>query len=173
MLEFYGERGGGDAPGQSGAVVAVQRTSSDLKLNPHVHAVFLDGVYPDKEEDVDELEFRAVAHLSTRDVAAVLERTRDRMTKYLRLRGLLDDGGDSDDAEEADASERAGLTRLAASAVSGATPPAGPEWRRGALPLTHRAMVFERLFSPWSPIQRASRATCVLSLPATSPRTRG
>jgi hypothetical protein len=75
----------------------------------------------------------------------VLERTRDRMTKYLRRRGLLDDGDDDDeDAEEADASERAGLTRLAASAVSGAVPSAGPEWRRGALPLTPRAMVFER-----------------------------
>ena len=36
------------SPGEralSGAVVAVQRASSDLKLNPHLHAVFLDGVY--------------------------------------------------------------------------------------------------------------------------------
>ena len=64
-------------------MVAVQRTSSDLKLNPHVHAVFLDGVYRDKKEDGEELEFRALAHLTTRDVATVLERTRDRMTKYL------------------------------------------------------------------------------------------
>jgi hypothetical protein len=32
-------------------VVAAQRTSSALKLNPHVHAVFLDGVYRDKKED--------------------------------------------------------------------------------------------------------------------------
>ena len=142
VLAFYRERGGG-ARGQSGAVVAVQRTSSDLKLNPHVHAVFLDGVYRDKEQGGDELEFRALVHLSTRDVALVVERTRDRMTKYLRRRGLLADG-DGDDAEEGDASERAGLTRLAASAISGATPPAGPEWRRGALPLRHRAMVFER-----------------------------
>ena len=141
VLDFYRERGGGDAPGQSGAVVAVQRTSSDLKLNPHVHAVFLDGVVRDEEENGAAFAFRALAHLSTRDVGAVLERTRDRMTKYLRRRGLLDDG---EDAEEGDASERAGLTRLAASAVSGSTPPAGPEWRRGALPLTHRAMVFER-----------------------------
>lgn len=142
VLDFYGAHGGG-ARGQSGAVVAVQRTSSDLKLNPHVHAVFLDGVYREKADDGDELEFCALEHLSTRDVAEVLERTRDRMRKYLRRRGLLDEG-DGDDAEEADASERAGLTRLAASAVSGTTPPAGPEWRRGALPLTHRAMVFER-----------------------------
>jgi hypothetical protein len=31
-----------------------------------------------------------------------------------------------------------------ASAVAGETPPAGPEWRRGALPLAHRPVVFER-----------------------------
>ena len=64
VLDFYRERLGGAAHGQSGAVVAVQRTSSDLKLNPHGHAVFLDGVYRDK--DGDELAFRALAHLTTR-----------------------------------------------------------------------------------------------------------
>jgi hypothetical protein len=134
VLGFYRERGGGPARGQSGAVVAVQRTSSDLKLNPHVHAVFLDGAYRDKG---DELDFRAVGHLSTRDVAAVLERTRDRMVKYLRRRGLLLEGDDSED-------EGDGRAVLAASAVSGTTPPAGPEWRRGALPFERRPMVFER-----------------------------
>jgi hypothetical protein len=35
----------GVANGQSGAVVVVQRTSSDLKTNPHLHVLFLDGVY--------------------------------------------------------------------------------------------------------------------------------
>jgi hypothetical protein len=74
VLGFYRERGGGPPGGQSGAVVALhpfgyhearQRTSSDLKLNPHVHAVFLDGAY---REEGDELDFRAVGHLSTRDV---------------------------------------------------------------------------------------------------------
>nr|MBK7069152.1 transposase [Deltaproteobacteria bacterium] len=144
VLAFYRERGGGPPRGQSGAVVAVypfgyhearQRTSSDLKLNPHVHAVFLDGAaYRDKG---DELDFRAVGHLSTRDVAAVLERTRDRMVKYLRRRGLL--------LEECEADgDGDGRAVLAASAVSGTTPPAGPEWRRGALPFERRPMVFER-----------------------------
>jgi hypothetical protein len=66
------------------------------------------------------------------------------MTRYLRRRGLLDDDGERDDAKDGDGTESARLTRLAASAVSGQAPPAGPEWRRGALPLTHRAMVFER-----------------------------
>jgi len=134
VLGFYRERSGGPPRGQSGAVVAVQRTSSDLKLNPHVHAVFLDGTYRDKG---DELDFRGVWHLSTRDVAAVLERTRDRMVKWLRRRGLL--------LEESEAEgEGDGLAVLAASAVSGTPPPAGPEWRRGALPFERRPMVFER-----------------------------
>ncbi len=55
VLDFYRARVGGAARGQSGAVVAVQRTSSDLKLNPHVHAVFLDGVYREKGDGGDEL----------------------------------------------------------------------------------------------------------------------
>ena len=43
-------------------------------------ACVLDGAaYRDKG---DELDFRAVGHLSTRDVAAVLERTRDRMVRH-------------------------------------------------------------------------------------------
>jgi len=74
--------------------VAVQRTSSDLKLNPHVHAVLLDGVYEDTKEDGAALTLHALAHLTTRDVALVLERTRDRMTSYLRRRGLLEEGED-------------------------------------------------------------------------------
>jgi hypothetical protein len=134
VLGFYRERGGGPPRGQSGAVVAVQRTSSDLKLNPHVHAVFLDGAYRAKG---DALDFGAVGHLSTRDVAEVLERTRDRMVKWLSRRGLLLEDGDSED-------EGDGLAVLAASAVAGKTPPAGPEWRRGALRFERRPMVFER-----------------------------
>jgi hypothetical protein len=47
VLGFYTARvkKEGVAQGQSGAVVVVQRTSSDLKLNPHLHIIFLDGVY--------------------------------------------------------------------------------------------------------------------------------
>jgi hypothetical protein len=35
----------GAVDGRSGAVTVVQRTSADLKLNPHLHAVVLDGVF--------------------------------------------------------------------------------------------------------------------------------
>jgi hypothetical protein len=48
VLGFCRRRLAGDEAkgiGKSGAVVVVQRCSSDLKLNPHFHALFLDGVY--------------------------------------------------------------------------------------------------------------------------------
>jgi hypothetical protein len=133
VLRFYARR----CAGQSGAVVVVQRTSSDLKLNPHVHAVFLDGVY--REAQGAAPVFHALAHLQTRDVAGVLEESCKRMTRHLERRGLLG-------CEEED--EPSELAALAASAVTGATPPAGPEFRRGALaPLRRAPLTFERPLS--------------------------
>ena len=118
--------------GQSGAVVVVQRTSSDLKLNPHLHVVLLDGVYRAQREHVL---FHELPHLRTRDVAEVLTRATGRRAKYLRRRGLL---------EAADDDALDGLAALAASAASGHSPPAGPEWRRGALPRTGAPLSFDK-----------------------------
>ena len=66
VLAFYKKR-----CGASGAVAVVQRTSSDLRCNPHVHAVFLDGGYRGDGED-----FTALGHLRGSDVAEVLRPTR-------------------------------------------------------------------------------------------------
>jgi hypothetical protein len=64
VLGFYKARlkREGAANGQSGAVVVVQRTSSDLKTNPHLHVIFLDGVY---RELGDEAVFRELPRLSS------------------------------------------------------------------------------------------------------------
>ena len=122
--------------GRSGAVVVVQRTSSDVKLNPHLHVVFLDGVFHERE---GEALFEELPRLTTREVACVLERTCRRMERHLRRRGLLRD--DAEDEEQ----EQDGLASLAASASSGACPPAGPEWRRRALPRSPAtALSFDR-----------------------------
>ena len=44
VLSFYRRRAAKEGVhGQSGAVLVLQRTSSDLRLNPHVHAVFSTG----------------------------------------------------------------------------------------------------------------------------------
>ncbi len=129
ILGFYTDRmkKEGLAHGQSGAVVVVQRTSSDLKLAPHLHVLLLDGVY--RELDASTVGFTALPHLSTREVGEVLETICTRVDKLVRRRGLLDDGA-LEPQTEADEP----LSSLAVSAVSGESPPAGPEWRRRMLP---------------------------------------
>jgi hypothetical protein len=140
VLGFYRKKSGGaEAGGKSGAVVSVQRTSSDLKLNPHLHAVFLDGAYredvaapsPPAAEVADAApRFLGLGHLQTREVTEVLERAISRMLRYCKRRKLL--GHDSDEYSatetESQSEETRGHAELVASAVSGATPPAGPSF---------------------------------------------
>jgi Putative transposase len=80
VLAFYRRRLVEDdgVKGQSGAVLVVQRTSSDLRLNPHVHAVFLDGVFHDDAKG--EVMFQALPRLDTEEVADVLEDAARRIT---------------------------------------------------------------------------------------------
>jgi hypothetical protein len=121
---FYAERAAmeGASGAQTGSVTVVQRTLSDLRLAPHLHAVVLDGAWHEADA---ELRFEGLGHLKTSEVGDVLARVVCRMEKHLRRRGLLrmaeDDGQAGEDPEG----------HLAASAVSGQTPPAGPQWRRG------------------------------------------
>jgi hypothetical protein len=54
---FYAKRtaahsGGSAADAKTGAVTVVQRTSSDLKLNPHLHVVLLDGAYHEQSAEL-------------------------------------------------------------------------------------------------------------------------
>jgi Putative transposase/Transposase zinc-binding domain len=106
VLAFYKKR-----CGASGAVAVVQRTSSDLRCNPHVHAVFLDGGYRGDGE-----EFTALGHLRGSDVAEVLAKAKRRIERVLARAAVR-----TDDESE--------LPLLAS--VSG-RPPAGPALRRGA-----------------------------------------
>ena len=72
---------------ESGAVVVVQRASSDLKLNPHLHVVFLDGVYVAAADGG--LAFPSLPHLSTTDVADALQVARARILRYLERRAVI------------------------------------------------------------------------------------
>jgi hypothetical protein len=114
---------------ESGAVVAVQRASSDLKLNPHLHVVFLDGVYAASADG--SLAFRALPRLSTTDVADALQIARARILRYLERRGVIHIDADADVLRVDDdlAEREPALAQLAAAAVSGLAP-AGPELRR-------------------------------------------
>ena len=127
MHAFYAERAARDGSrgAKTGSVTVLQRTSSDLRLNPHLHLVALDGAYHEQGAD---LVWQALGHLKSSEVGEVLERAVRRMEKQLRRRGLLaeDDGAGPDG--EGDANPE---SHLAASAVSGQAPPAAG--RAGAL----------------------------------------
>jgi len=60
------------APGvpeaRGGVVTVIQRSSSDMKLNPHLHAVAVDGVYVPRPNGMPS--FRALARLKTDEVIA-------------------------------------------------------------------------------------------------------
>lgn len=120
--------------GQGGAVTVVQRVSADLRLNPHLHSVFLDGVFaPDSD---GELVFHALPSLSNGQVADVMQAVRIRVLRYLARQGVIDDTRalsvvDSDFAEREPA-----LAALASASVSGLMP-AGPE-RRQRVPVELR-----------------------------------
>jgi Putative transposase len=83
----------------------------------------------------------ALGHLKTSEVGEVLERTVRRKEKHLRRRGLLvEEHGSDPDAEGGGDLE----SNLAASAVSGQAPPAGPQWRRGLQPLESHALCYDK-----------------------------
>lgn len=50
VAAWYRRRQGASdlASGETGAVTAVQRANSDLRLNPHFHTLFLDGTRTDR-----------------------------------------------------------------------------------------------------------------------------
>jgi len=74
---------------KTGSVSVLQRTSSVLRLNPHVHAVLLDGAWHEQE---NELVFVALGHLGNSEVGAVLARTIRRIERHLRRRGVVRSG---------------------------------------------------------------------------------
>ncbi len=128
VLGFYRRRLGarGIESGKGGAVTAVQRVSSDLRLNPHFHTLALDGVFAEDEEG-GELSFHALPCLTNDNVADLLQIARARILALLRRKGVI-----ADDAVSADArlgeSEPA-LAGLAVASTLG-TVPAGPALRR-------------------------------------------
>ena len=145
VLAFYRRRVAEEhgVVGQSGAVLVVQRTSSDLRLNPHVHAVLLDGVHHEGPGGV--VGWFPLPRLGTEEVAGVLEDAARRITRYLRKRGLF--GDDEGSLAPASGDEARALAELAGAAASGITPPAGPAWKRGALPPLAHDRDFDRHLS--------------------------
>ncbi|HEX5076892.1 MAG TPA: transposase [Gemmatimonadaceae bacterium] len=103
-------------------------------MNPHLHVVFLDGVYATAADG--SLEFRVLPRLSTTDVADALQVARARILAYLERRNVIHIDADAVlRVDDALAEREPALAQLAAAAVSGLAP-AGPELRRRPVEIT-------------------------------------
>jgi hypothetical protein len=106
-------------------------------LNPHLHLIALDGTWCEKD---GELAWEGLGHLRTSEVGEVLERLVRRMERHLRRSGQLRTFEDeSVEGEEGDPEGN-----LAASAVFGQTPPAGPQWVSRLAPLEPQALAYDK-----------------------------
>jgi hypothetical protein len=71
--------------GESGAVTVIQRANSDLRLNPHFHTVFLDGVYSPDVDGKGQMFHPALAP-SQQEIEALVCRTGKRILRFLQRR---------------------------------------------------------------------------------------
>ena len=117
----------GTLRGTSGAVTAIQRVSSDLRLNPHMHTIALDGVFA--VSSAGELTFHELPCLETSDVADLMQVLRVRILSYLVRARVIESACGLTVLEDTLAEREPALAQLAAAAVSGLAP-AGPELRR-------------------------------------------
>jgi hypothetical protein len=120
--------------GQYGAVTVIQRANSDLRCNPHVHEIFLDGVYaPDR--DGKGFMFHPAPAPTQADVEAIVERASKRILRFLQRRGVITlvtapgDGEVTVVTDETIGERDPLLARLLAAATAGVTP-AGPANKR-------------------------------------------
>jgi hypothetical protein len=105
-----------------------------LRCNPHVHAIFLDGLYA-KDRDGKGFMFHPAPAPSQEDVGAMVERASKRILRLLQRRGVISlvtapgDGEVSVVTDETLGEQDPLLARLLAAATAGA-PPAGPAKQR-------------------------------------------
>ncbi len=117
----HGVRGG-----RTGSVTAIQRFGSALNLNPHLHALFLDGVYV-RRSPIGPLRFVRLRTLTDADVAEVLGQLVTDLHRLLIRRGL------SDLAEQSSPDDGAlALQQLALGSIAGQSP-LGPSPSRHGL----------------------------------------
>ena len=132
LLRWYERRlAPGDSRGerraQGGLLTVIQRSSGDMRLNPHLHVVALDGVYVAGSDG--QPVFRALGHLRTDEVADVVQITKTRVLKALERRGVVRVSPEALEVDDALADRDPLLAQLAAAAVAG-LPPAGPAERK-------------------------------------------
>jgi hypothetical protein len=131
----HAERGLPD--GETGAVTAIQRANSDLRLSPHFHTLFLDGVYSADHDGKGRM-FHPAPAPSQEDIELLVERASKRILRLLERRGVITlvtapgDGEITLVTDETLAEKDPLLAKLLAAAAAGVEP-AGPACKRQPL----------------------------------------
>jgi hypothetical protein len=94
-----------------------------LKLNPHWHGLFVDGVY------VKQADGHPLPLLCTEEVGDLMQVVRARILSHLARRGIIEASDDLTVLNDGFAEREPALAQLAAASVAGLAP-AGPELRR-------------------------------------------
>jgi len=74
--------------GETGAVAVIQRANSDLRLNPHIYAICLDGVYS-ADRDGKGLMFHPAPSPSQEDIESLVGRASRRILRFLQRRKVI------------------------------------------------------------------------------------
>src|SRR5450759_1266141 len=120
--------------GESSAVTVIHRANSDLRLNPHLHVLFLDGLYSPDRDGKGQM-FHPSPAPTQENVEQLVQRASKRILRFLQRRGvitLVTAPGDDEVTvvgDEAMGEKDPLLARLLAAATTGA-PPAGPATKR-------------------------------------------
>jgi hypothetical protein len=123
--------------GEFGAVTVIQRANSDLRLNPHLHTIFLDGVYSPDGDGKGQMFHPALAP-TQQEIEALVARASKRILRFLQRRGVITlvtapgDGEVTVVADETMGEKDPLLAKLLAAATAG-MPPAGPANKRKAI----------------------------------------
>ena len=115
-------------------MTVIQRANSDLRLNPHLHTIFLDGVYSPDGDGKGQM-FHPAPAPTQDDIEQLVGRASKRILRFLQRRAVLTlvtapgDGEVTVVADETMGEKDPLLARLLAAATAGAAP-AGPANKR-------------------------------------------
>jgi hypothetical protein len=121
--------------GETGAVTVIQRANSDLRLNPHLHTIFLDGVYAADRDGKGQM-FHPAPSPSQQEIEALVARASKRILRYLQRRGVITlvtapgDGEVTVVADETMGEKDPLLAKLLAAATAGTSPAASANKRK-------------------------------------------
>jgi len=74
--------------GETGAVTVIQRANSDLRLNLHLHTIFLDGVYSPDGDGKSQM-FHPAPAPTQDEVETLVGRAIKRILRFLQRRGVI------------------------------------------------------------------------------------